>query len=109
MGFFSKILEKLGFDAGSNKVEETMNTPATPASPAAPEAVPVTPMREIDVVAQLEQKAAANPKINGVRLDINAFISSLTPFIVTRAARLVRIPTNLLPKRCRFGLRGSSG
>lgn len=84
MGFFSKILDKLGFDAGASKVEEMLRTPvpATPAksatsaaSPAqtapaatatgvasAPNEVPTTPMREIDVVSQLEQKAAANPQ-----------------------------------------------
>lgn len=59
MGFFSKILDKLGFDAGNSKVEEMLRTPAPSA---APEAKPVTPLREVDVVAQLEQKAAANPQ-----------------------------------------------
>lgn len=66
MGFFSKILDKLGFDAGNSKVEEMLRTPAPSANPAAasaaPEAKPVTPLREVDVVAQLEQKAAANPQ-----------------------------------------------
>lgn len=66
MGFFSKILDKLGFDAGNSKVEEMLRTPApsasTAAAPAAPQAAPVTPVREVDVVAQLEQKAAANPQ-----------------------------------------------
>jgi hypothetical protein len=64
MGFFSKILDKLGFDAGNSKVEAMLRGPATTASPAgvpnAPADAPVTPMREVDVVAQLEQKAAAN-------------------------------------------------
>lgn len=64
MGFFGKILEKLGFDAGNSKVEDMLRTPVPPASPAGvpatPQAAPVTPMREIDVVAQLEQKAAAS-------------------------------------------------
>lgn len=63
MGFFSKILDKLGFDAGSSKVEEMLRAPASPATagvPDAPHDAPVTPMREVDVVAQLEQKAAAN-------------------------------------------------
>jgi hypothetical protein len=64
MGFFSKILDKLGFDAGASKVEEMLRTPVPPASPtgvpAAPNDAPVTPMHEVDVVAQLEQKAAAN-------------------------------------------------
>lgn len=66
MGFFSKILDKLGFDAGASKVEEMLRAPIPPASsaaaPVAPEAEPVTPMREVDVVTQLEQKAAANPQ-----------------------------------------------
>ncbi|MDO8778378.1 MAG: DUF3597 domain-containing protein [Burkholderiaceae bacterium] len=64
MGFFSKILDKLGFDAGNSKVEEMLRTPVPPASsagvPVAPQDAPVTPMREVDVVAQLEQKAATN-------------------------------------------------
>ena len=64
MGFFSKILDKLGFDAGNSKVEEMLHTPipaaSTAAVSAAPGATPVTPMREVDVVAQLENKAAAN-------------------------------------------------
>jgi hypothetical protein len=66
MGFFSKILVKLGFDAGNSKVEEMLRTPVSSASASvvstAPESKPVTPMREVDVVAQLEQKAAANPQ-----------------------------------------------
>lgn len=66
MGFFSKILDKLGFDTGNSKVEEMSPTPVPPANTAAvsaaPEAPSVTPMREVDVVAQLEQKAAANPE-----------------------------------------------
>jgi len=66
MGFFSKILDKLGFDAGNSKVEEMLRAPvpsaSTAAVSAAPEAKPATPMREVDVVAQLEQKAAANPQ-----------------------------------------------
>jgi hypothetical protein len=66
MGFFSTILDKLGFDAGASKVEEMLRAPvpsaATKAAPAqaAPVAMPV-----VDVVAQLEKKAAANPtKLN---------------------------------------------
>jgi len=72
MGFFSKILDKLGFDAGNKKVEEMLRGTAPTASPVvqgqvptAPNdapAAPVAPMREVDVVAQLEQKAAANPQ-----------------------------------------------
>lgn len=66
MGFFSKILDKLGFDAGNSKVEEMLRTPippkGSPGVPSAPSDARVTPMREVDVVAQLEQKAAANPQ-----------------------------------------------
>jgi hypothetical protein len=78
MGFFSKIMDKLGFDAGNSKVEEMLRTPAPAAKPAstatagtAATAPAVTtasmgaaaaPVREVDVVAQLEQKAAANPQ-----------------------------------------------
>src|SRR6185369_5291805 len=67
MGFFSKILDKLGFDAGNSKVEEMLRKPVPPASPAGAPSAPldapvVTPVREVDVVAQLEQKAAANPQ-----------------------------------------------
>lgn len=65
MGFFSKILDKLGFDAGNSKVEEMLRTPVPTASAtagASAPATPVTPMREVDVVAQLEQKAAAHPE-----------------------------------------------
>ncbi len=66
MGFFSKILDKLGFDAGASKVEEMLKAPVAPAAPATgtmggPAAAPaVTPIKEVDVVAQLEQKAAAS-------------------------------------------------
>jgi hypothetical protein len=61
MGFFSKILDKLGFDAGASKVEEMLRTPVPSAgTTAAPAAASATPMPEVDVVAQLEQKAAAN-------------------------------------------------
>lgn len=67
MGLFSKILDKLGFDSGKNKVEEpaanTQVASANPAgAPAAPQDTAVAPIREVDVVAQLEQKAAANPQ-----------------------------------------------
>jgi hypothetical protein len=63
MGFFSKILDKLGFDAGAKKVDDMINAPVagkptttgTMGGPAA-----ATPIKEVDVVAQLEAKAAAN-------------------------------------------------
>jgi hypothetical protein len=62
MGFFSKILDKLGFDAGAGKVEAMLNAPVAPAAPktdtmGGPAAAP---MKEVDVVAQLDAKAAAN-------------------------------------------------
>lgn len=66
MGFFSKILDKLGFDTDNSQVEETVRTPVPPVSTAtvsaAPAATQVTPMREVDVVAQLEHKAASHPE-----------------------------------------------
>lgn len=59
MGFFSKILAKLGI--GSDKAEAAP-APAAPAgtAPAAPP--PPKPIALVDVVAQLEQLAAANPQ-----------------------------------------------
>jgi hypothetical protein len=67
MGFFSKILDKLGFDAGAGKVEEMLRTPVPPARPntttagAGPAAnVQAAPAATVDVTAQLEQKAAAS-------------------------------------------------
>ncbi|HYD77223.1 DUF3597 domain-containing protein [Ramlibacter sp.] len=74
MGFFSKILDKLGFDAGASKVEAMLKTPVPPAPAAsAPAAAPVAapapvsapapaPAKTVDVSAILEQKAAANPQ-----------------------------------------------
>ncbi|MCM5571519.1 DUF3597 domain-containing protein [Burkholderiaceae bacterium FT117] len=58
MGFFSKILEKLGF--GEAKAAQAQPAPGATAG-AAPAAAP-KPMAMVDVVAQLEQKAAANPQ-----------------------------------------------
>jgi len=59
MGFFSKILEKLG-------IGSTVAAPAPTAAPvspaAAPAAPPPTPVPLVDVVAQLEKRAAANPQ-----------------------------------------------
>jgi len=81
MGFFSKIMDKLGFDAGNRKVEEMLNKPVPPASAGSPTATagagPATiatasgstnvgtttmerPAAAVDVTAQLEQKAAAS-------------------------------------------------
>jgi len=62
MGFFSKILDKLGFDAGASKVEEILRTPVPPAKPdtAVAGAGAAAPITQVDVTALLEQKAAAN-------------------------------------------------
>ena len=64
MGFFSNILEKLGIgsaDAAATPVSPPAAAPAspsmTPAAPPPPRAVTL-----VDVVAQLEQRAAANPQ-----------------------------------------------
>lgn len=58
MGFFSKILEKLGINKAA------ADTPS--AAPAGPDAIPTAPAPQsiavVDVVAQLEQRAAANPQ-----------------------------------------------
>jgi hypothetical protein len=58
MGFFSKILAKLGI--GSDKAEAAPAPTAAPVAPAAPP--PPKPVALVDVVAQLEQRAAANPQ-----------------------------------------------
>ena len=62
MGFFSKILTKLGI--GKDKAEAAPAPTAAPAaSGAAPAAPPAPkPVALVDVVAQLEQRAAANPQ-----------------------------------------------
>jgi hypothetical protein len=64
MGFFSKILEKLGIGSAAAAPAPAPPPTATPASPsAAPVAPPQpTPVALVDVVAQLEQRAAANPQ-----------------------------------------------
>ncbi len=64
MGFISKILDTLGL-GGSDTAAAPTSPPATaPQSPAtAPSAPPApTPVAVVDVVAQLEQRAAANPQ-----------------------------------------------
>ena len=63
MAFFSKILEKLGF--GGTAAPSASQSPTTaPASPgAAPTAAPPPKAGAVvDIVAQLEQRAAANPQ-----------------------------------------------
>ena len=60
MGFFSSILDKLGFDAGAGKVEAMLKAPVPPKGQ--PARAAAAPMQVVDVVAQLEKKAAANPQ-----------------------------------------------
>jgi len=56
MGLFGKILSKLGLGGEAAASE----APAAPAQPAAPP--PPSPVAVVDVVAQLEKRAAANPQ-----------------------------------------------
>ncbi len=63
MGFFSKILEKLGIgdkEAAAAPSPKPAAAPSPGAAPAAPP--PPKPVALVDVVAQLEQRAAANPQ-----------------------------------------------
>lgn len=64
MGFFSMILDKLGIGSGPTATAAAPPTAspsaAAPASPAA--ATAPAPMPMVDVVAQLERRAAANPQ-----------------------------------------------
>lgn len=58
MGFFSKVLEKLGLGSSAGAAS---SAPAS--SPgAAPTAPSPTPVTVVDVVAQLESRAAKNPQ-----------------------------------------------
>ena len=59
MGLFSTILEKLGF-GGTAAAPITASSTASPG--AAPTEAPPKPIAVVDVVAQLEQRAAANPQ-----------------------------------------------
>ncbi|MHB0982261.1 MAG: DUF3597 domain-containing protein [Thiobacillus sp.] len=61
IGFFSKILAKLGI--GNDKAAAAPAPTAAPGVPgAAPGAPAPKPVALVDVVAQLEQRAAANPQ-----------------------------------------------
>jgi hypothetical protein len=64
MGFFSKILDKLGFGSAAAAAPPVTlpaaASPTTTTAPAAPTAP--KPVALVDVVAQLEQRAAANPQ-----------------------------------------------
>ena len=65
MGFFGTILDKLGFGSvAAHPVTPSAPAPSTaPAAAPAPSAAPVVnPIAMVDVVAQLEQRAAANPQ-----------------------------------------------
>ncbi|NLZ17893.1 MAG: DUF3597 domain-containing protein [Desulfobulbaceae bacterium] len=63
MKLFSKILEKLGFNKSAQAAETSTlpQGPATQAPPAAPAAAGQA-IPKVDVVAQLEAQAAANPQ-----------------------------------------------
>jgi hypothetical protein len=72
MGFFGTILEKLGL--GSAAAAPAPAAPPTPV-PASPGAAPVSPpppspVALVDVVAQLERRAAANPQKLNWRVSI---------------------------------------
>ena len=66
--FFKSILNKLGFgpDAAAPTAQAPAAAPATapvtPATPAVNQAPVVDPIAVVDVVAQLEKRAAANPQ-----------------------------------------------
>jgi nucleoid-associated protein YgaU len=71
MGFFSTILDKLGLSKAEAATPPAPATPVAPsapaaaapaATPAAPAAAVVNPIAMVDVVAQLEKRAAANPQ-----------------------------------------------
>lgn len=68
MGFFSKILEKLGIGstAAADAPAATIPAPSAPAPAASPGEVPAAPppmpIAVVDVIAQLEQRAAENPQ-----------------------------------------------
>jgi len=66
MGFFSKILEKLGIGSSAAAPAPAAPPAAAPApsaaAPAAPPPPPPQPIAVVDVVAQLEKRAAANPQ-----------------------------------------------
>ncbi|WP_114968113.1 DUF3597 domain-containing protein [Rhodoferax ferrireducens] len=66
MGFFSKILEKLGM-GGDSAAAAPAASPSPTVAPASPGTAPAAapspaPVALVDVVAQLEQRAAANPQ-----------------------------------------------
>ncbi len=71
MGLFGKILEKLGIGgakAAPPPVPETTAGPTSPYTPPTPP--PPTPIAVVDVVAQLERRAALNPQKLNWRVSI---------------------------------------
>jgi hypothetical protein len=61
MGLFSTILEKLGLGGAASAATATPPPTVAPAAPSsAPPAPPVKPIAVVDVVAQLEKRAAAS-------------------------------------------------
>ena len=64
MGFFSTILETLGISSPAAAATPASPPAAAPASPSPTLAAPPPPraVALVDVVAQLEQRAAANPQ-----------------------------------------------
>jgi hypothetical protein len=60
MALFGKILEKLGFGSSAAAAPKETAAPASPG--AAPTETAPEPVGVVDVVAQLEQRAAANPQ-----------------------------------------------
>lgn len=67
MGFFNSILSKLGI--GTAEATEA-EQPAAATASAAPEASAPVAVSRVDVVAQLEQRAAANPQTLNWRVSI---------------------------------------
>jgi hypothetical protein len=72
MGFFSKILEKLGIGSSAAAAPSAPPPTAAPASPDTVSTAPPPPraVALVDVVAQLEQRAAANPQKLNWRVSI---------------------------------------
>ena len=60
MGFFSTILEKLGFGHSTAQAASPSQSGTPPKTPAAPAAAPAIGV--VDVVGKLERLAAANPQ-----------------------------------------------
>jgi hypothetical protein len=89
MAFFGKILEKLGF--GSTAESPTTVAPSNSA-PASASASPTAssapqPVAVVDVVAQLEQRATANPQKLNWRTSIVDLLSCSTSTAVSPRAK----------------------